>query len=306
MRQTRKERLIVILTILPSVAAIALFVYGFIAWSITVSLSNWKGILPDYSFASPLFKNFLSLFKNERFSIDIFNNIFFSIFFLALCVGAGLLLAVLLDKSIKGEGVFRTVYLLPLAISFVVTGVVWKWIFAPSTGINLLLNNILLKMGVEHTVGFGWYTSTASLGPFNIALIPLIIAASWRYVGYVMAMYLAALRGIPAELREAARVDGASEFTIYRRIILPNLKPITLSALIILGHISLKMFDLFYVMTGSGTGFVTDIPSIFMYETTFRASKYAEGSAISLIMLVMIAVVIIPYLAISLRKETGD
>ncbi|MFA5015496.1 MAG: sugar ABC transporter permease, partial [Actinomycetota bacterium] len=257
MRQSRKERLIVILTILPSVAAIILFVYGFIAWSVAVSLSNWKGILPDYSIASPLFKNFISIFKSQRFTIDIFNNIFFSVFFLALCVGGGLLLATLLDKSLKGEGVFRTVYLLPLAISFVVTGVVWKWIFAPSTGVNLLLTGLLSKIGIEHTVNFGWYTSTASIGPFNIALLPVIIAASWRYIGYVMAMYLAALRGIPAELKEAARVDGASEFTIYRRIILPLLKPITLSALIILGHISLKMFDLFYVMTGSGSGFVT-------------------------------------------------
>ena len=304
MRQSRKERLIVILTILPSVAAIILFVYGFIAWSVAVSLSNWKGILPDYSIASPLFKNFISIFKSQRFTIDIFNNIFFSVFFLALCVGGGLLLATLLDKSLKGEGVFRTVYLLPLAISFVVTGVVWKWIFAPSTGVNLLLTGLLSKIGIEHTVNFGWYTSTASIGPFNIALLPVIIAASWRYIGYVMAMYLAALRGIPAELKEAARVDGASEFTIYRRIILPLLKPITLSALIILGHISLKMFDLFYVMTGSGSGFVTDVPSIYMYETTFRASEYGRGAAISLVMLVMVAVVIIPYITISLRKET--
>jgi len=303
-RQSRKERLIVILTILPSVAAIILFVYGFIAWSVAVSFSNWKGILPDYSIASPLFKNFISIFKSQRFTIDIFNNIFFSFFFLALCVGGGLLLAILLDKSIKGEGVFRTVYLLPLAISFVVTGVVWKWIFAPSTGVNLLLTGLLSKIGIEHTVNFGWYTSTASIGPFNIALLPVIIAASWRYIGYVMAMYLAALRGIPAELKEAARVDGASEFTIYRRIILPLLKPITLSALIILGHISLKMFDLFYVMTGSGSGFVTDVPSIYMYETTFRASEYGRGAAISLVMLVMVAVVIIPYITISLRKET--
>jgi len=302
MRHSRKERIIAILTIIPSIVAIGIFVYGFILWSFRVSLSDWKGIRPNYTFAG--FKNFIFLFKSDRFLIDIFNNAFFSIFFLGFCVGGGLLLAILLDRSIKGEGIFRTIYLLPMAIPAVVTAVVWKWIFAPSTGINILLTNFLLKIGIKHTVGFGWYTSIASWGPFNVALIPIIIAASWWFVGYVMAMYLAALRGIPAELKEAARVDGASELKIYTKIILPNLKPITLSALIILGHISLKMFDLVYVMTGRGTGFVTDFPSIFMYETTFHANKFSQGAAISLIMLLMVAVVIVPYLTLSLRKET--
>jgi len=302
MKQSRKERTIVILTIIPSVIAIGVFVYGFIAWSIRVALSDWIGIRPDYTFAG--LKNFISLFKSARFLIDIYNNIFFTILFLAICVGGGLLLAILLDQFIKGEGIFRTVYLFPLAISPVVTAVVWKWIFSPKVGVNVLLTNFLSKIGIEHTIEFGWYTSLASWGPFNIALIPIIIAASWGFVGYVMAMYLAALRGIPAELKEAARVDGASEFKIYMKIILPLLKPITLSALIILGHISLKMFDLVYVMTGRGTGFVTDFPSIFMYEATFAANKFSQGAAISLVMLLMVAVVIIPYLTISLRKET--
>jgi glucose/mannose transport system permease protein len=304
MKQSKKERLIVILTILPSAAAIAVFVYGFIAWTGRVSLSDWNGILPNYTFAG--FKNFLSVFKSDRFLIDIFNNVFFSIFFLAICVGGGLLLAILVDQSLKGEGFFRTLYLFPLAISPVVTAVAWKWIFAPKTGINVLLTDFLSAIGVKHTVDFGWYTSTASIGHFNIALIAIIIAASWAFVGYVMAMYLAALRGIPAELKEAARVDGASEFKIYMKIILPLLKPITLSALIILGHISLKMFDLFYVMTGRGPGFVTDFPSIFMYDATFHANRYGQGAAISLIMLLMVAVVIVPYLTISLRKGAGD
>lgn len=301
MGHSKRERLLAVLTILPSFVAIGVFVYGFIAWSIRVSLSDWKGIRPDYTFSG--LKNYILLFKSDRFLIDIYNNAFFSLFFLTFCICGGLLLAILLDKSIRGESIFRTIYLLPMAVPAVVTAVVWKWIFAPSTGINILLTNFLSKIGVEHTVKFGWYTSTESIGPFNIALIPIIIAATWWFVGYVMAMYLAALRGIPVELKEAARVDGASEFKIYTKIILPLLKPITLSALIILGHISLKMFDLVYVMTGRGTGFVTDFPSIFMYEATFHANKFSQGAAISILMLLMVAVVIVPYLTISLRKE---
>ncbi|MBA7629539.1 Melibiose/raffinose/stachyose import permease protein MelD [subsurface metagenome] len=119
-----------------------------------------------------------------------------------------------------------------------------------------------------------------------------------------MALYLAALRGIPAEVREAAYIDGANELQTYRKVILPMLKPITLSALIILGHISLKIFDLVYTMTGSGPDFATDMPGIYMFETTFRGNHYAKGAAISMVMFVLIALVIIPYLYHSLRKET--
>jgi glucose/mannose transport system permease protein len=136
-----------------------------------------------------------------------------------------------------------------------------------------------------------------------VALVPVVIAAAWQLTGYTMAMYLAGLRAIPDELREAARVDGASEFDLYRRIMLPLLRPITLSALIVLGHISLKIFDLVYTMTGKGPGFVTDVPGIFMFETTFQGNHYSQGAAISMIMLFMVALVIVPYLVFSLRRE---
>ena len=190
-----------------------------------------------------------------------------------------------------------------MALSFVVTGVVWQWIFAPGTtarprGINALLHTVGLD-----SLRWGWYTDTTSIGPFHVALIPVIIAAAWQLTGYTTAMYLAGLRGIPDELREAARVDGATEYNVYRHIILPMMQPITLSALIVLGHISLKIFDLVYTMTGRGTGFVTDVPGIFMFETTFQGNHYAQGAAISMVMLVMVAMVIVPYLWSSFRQE---
>jgi glucose/mannose transport system permease protein len=304
MKLLKKERTIVILTVVPSILGIAVFVYGFIGWTVVVSLSNWNGILPDYSFAG--LKNFVDVFKNVRFTTDIYNNAFFSLLFIGVSIGGGLMLAILVDQSVKGRNFFRNAFLFPMVISPVVTAVAWKWIFSPNTGINSLINTLLLKIGVDHTVEFGWTISTIQIGPFNVALTALIIAACWTFVGYIMAMYLAAIRGIPSELIESARVDGASEFMIYWRVILPLLKPITLGAVIILGHISLRMFDLFYVMSGRGPGFITDFPSIFMYEATFRANRYGQGAAISLIMLAMVAVVIIPYLKISLRKGVGE
>ncbi|HNS50506.1 MAG TPA: sugar ABC transporter permease [Anaerolineae bacterium] len=307
MRQARRERWISLAMILPSIILLAVFVYGFIGWTIRVSLSKWNGVMPDYTWVG--LENFRQLFTSEggvaaqRFGIDMWNTLFFTLFFLLVCVGLGLLLAVLLDQKIKGEGLFRTIYLFPMSLSFVVTGVVWKWIFAPGTedrlrGVNALVSAIGLD-GLR----WGWYTDTTSIGPFHVALIPIIIAAGWQMTGYTMAMYLAGLRGIPEEIREAARVDGASELQIYRRVILPMLAPITLSALIILGHISLKIFDLIYTMTGKGTGFVTDVPGIFMFETTFQGNHYSQGAAISIIMLLMVAVVIVPYLIFSLRRE---
>ena len=307
MAEARRERWIAFLLILPSIILIAIFVYGFIGWTTTVALSKWDGVKPDYTWVG--LDNFKMLFTEaggisaKRFEIDLWNTFFFTIFFLLLCVVIGLLLAILLDQRVKGEGFFRTIYLFPMALSFVVTGVVWQWIFAPGTATRLRGVNALLSAVGLDALRWKWYTDTNTIGPFHVALIPVIMAAAWQMIGYCMAMYLAGLRGIPEELREAARVDGASEVQVYRRIILPILQPITLSALIVLGHISLKIFDLVYTMTGKGPGFATDVPGIFMFETTFQGNHYAQGAAISVIMLLMVAVVIIPYLIFSMRRE---
>ncbi len=307
MKQKRRERWLGFLILLPSIILLGIFVYGFITWTAVVSVSQWDGVSPDYTFAG--LKWYRGLFTPEggvshrRFVIDLWNTFFFTLFFLIICVAIGLLLAILLDQRVKGEGFFRTVYLFPMSLSFVVTGVVWQWIFAPGTATRPRgLNALFVQLGLENLT-WKWYTSTDSIGPFNLALIPVIIAAAWQLIGYTMAMYLAGLRGIPEELREAARVDGAGEVQIYRHVVLPLLRPITLSALIVLGHISLKIFDLVYTMTGKGTAFVTDVPGIFMFETTFRGNHYAQGAAISMIMLFMVASVIIPYLRYSLRRE---
>jgi glucose/mannose transport system permease protein len=307
MSHVRRDRWIAFLMILPSIILIALFVYGFIGWTGMVSLSKWDTVKPDYSWAG--LDNYRQLFTEEggasakRFSIDLWNTLFFTVFFLIACVALGLLFAILLDQKVRGEGFFRTVFLFPMSLSFVVTGVLWQWIFAPGAANRLRGVNALLSAVGLDALRWGWYTDTSSWGPFHVALIPVIIAAAWQLIGYTMAMYLAALRGIPEELREAARVDGATEVRIYRHIILPMLQPITLSALIILGHMSLKIFDLVYTMTGRGTGFVTDVPGIFMFETTFQGNHYAQGATIALIMLLMVAVVIVPYLIYSFRRE---
>ena len=198
----------------------------------------------------------------------------------------------MLDRRIRGESVFRNIFIFPMALSFIVTGVVWQWIFNPSTGVNLLLK----EWGLEKLPQ--WYVDTRVIpgvewGQISfgipLALIAVVIAAVWQLSGFAMAMYLAGLRAIPEELREAARVDGANEWQVFRKVVLPQLRPITWSVVIILGHISLKIFDLIYAMTGPGAMFVTDMPGVYMFETTFRGNHYAQGAAIAVIMLLLVS-----------------
>jgi glucose/mannose transport system permease protein len=282
--------------VLPSVAAIAVFVYGFVGWTGYVSLTRWNDVLPNYEWAG--WRTYVDLFDTFRFRIDIVNTGKFTLAFLAGCLGVGFSLAVLLDRRIKAEPVFRTIFLAPLAISFIVTGVVWRWLLNPgsvqfgSVGINQLFDRV--HLGFLKT---GWYTDP------RIGILAVAVAAIWQLSGYTMALYLAGLRSIPDELREAAHVDGAGEWQLYRHVLIPLLQPITLSAVIILGHISLKIFDLVVAMTGTGPGFSSDVPAYFMFDTTFRGNHFAQGAAIAEILLVLVALLTVPYLVFSTRAE---
>ncbi|HEX5807104.1 MAG TPA: sugar ABC transporter permease [Anaerolineales bacterium] len=290
-----KDRYLSILLITPSIIAVLIFIYGFIAWSVRVSLSKWKGLNPDYTWNG--IQNYLELFADPRFAVDIRNTLIFTVVFVAGSLILGFLLAVMLDQGLKGEGFFRSLFLFPMAISYIVTGTIWRWLMNPAlvgsrvTGFNILFQN----MGLDFLANT-WY-GTPTWGMASIAL-----AAIWQMSGYTMALYLAGLRAIPQELKEAARIDGASELQIYRRIMLPLLAPITLSALIILGHMSLKVFDLIIAMAGKQLAL--DVPAIYMWQITFDGLFYGKGAAIGIILLVSIAILIIPYIRYTLKTET--
>ncbi|HEX6288918.1 MAG TPA: sugar ABC transporter permease, partial [Herpetosiphonaceae bacterium] len=260
-------------------------------------------------------QNYARIFSTARFQTDIRNTVVFTVFFLVGSLGVGLLLAILLDSKVKGEAIFRSIYIFPMALSFIVTGTVWNWIFNPGTPQDPIgLNQLFQRVGLPI---FQSWSAVATIVPgggvqpeglrtklgIPLAMLPVIVAAVWQMSGFTMAMYLAGLRGISDDIKEAARVDGANEWQIFRRITLPMLQPITLSAIIILGHISLKIFDLIVTQTGGGPGNATDVPGIYMYEITFKSSRYAEGSAVAMIMLLLVAVLIVPYLIYSTREE---
>ncbi len=315
MRRPTRDRVLSIGLIAPSIVAVAVFVYGLIGWTGFVSTTKWNTLTPDYT--SVGLDNFVNIFNYPRFQLDLRNTVVFTIFFVLTCLVIGLFLANLLDRRIRGEGFFRSIFLFPMAISFIVTGVVWKWLMTPTAGVNLLLgldpatNRWLTDPTVVHLptgtilndIGLG-FLSTNKFG-VPIALLSVVIAAVWQMSGFVMALYLAGLRGIPDELREAARVDGASELRIFRHVILPLLTPVTVTAVIILGHISLKIYDLTVAMSPTGLGFSTDFPATFMWQTTFFSNQFARGAAVAIVMLVLIATLIVPYLIWNRRQEVS-
>ncbi len=291
--RSKKENWQAFLLVLPSILAVAVFVYGFIAWSGRVSLSKWKGLTPDYTWTG--LSNYVELFHDPRFAIDVRNTLIFTVIFVFGSLVLGLLLSLLLDTGLRGEGIFRSIFLFPMAISYIVTGVVWRWLMNPATGTRISGLNLLFdKLGLDFLIN-QWHTTPY----WGIAAIAL--PAVWQMSGYCMAIYLAGLRAIPDELREAARVDGASEFQILTGIVLPLLRPVTLSVMIILGHMSLKVFDL--IVAVAGKQLPLDVPALYMWQATFDGLFYGRGAAIGILLLLSVAVLIIPYLFYSLRSE---
>src|SRR5690606_34706477 len=268
----RSESILPKLLLSPSLLAIIIFVYGFIGMTIWVSFSNWSSASMDLSLAEEPFRTYQRLFEMSRFQIDLRNTFVFTLFFLVISVIAGLVLAILLDQSVFGRSVFRNIFLFPYALSFIVTGIAWRWVFNPETGINLLLDSLGLNWLLDR-LGLPefwppWLPTPDVVGDLGavipglggvkiplgipLAMIPVVIAAVWQLSGFAMAMYLAGLGTISHEIREAAMLDGASTWRIYRDIIIPILRPITISILIILGHVSLKISDLISAMSRTG------------------------------------------------------
>lgn len=356
-------------TLLPSILLIGLFVYGFIGNTFWISMTDWGGTgalakNPVKNFAG--FYNYKELFAGflgGGFRQDLVNAVFYSVLLLAGAIGIGLFIAILLDNKPRGEAFFRTVFLYPMSLSFIVTGTIWRWMLAPQGGVNILPTFVglepmqfrwlsstgaILEFNWQNLLQVGLYLSAfiliiigfirikqapqkslkrylvpgvaigafAWLGGdvlpkalfmeefhgFNVATIGIILATIWQYSGYTMALYLAGFTGISQDLRDASMLDGASTAAYYRHIALPMLKPITISAVIILSHISLKMFDLIFAMTGPDNG-ETGHPALNMYLTTFRANDFAKGAAIAIILFLIAATFIIPYLISSYRQR---
>jgi glucose/mannose transport system permease protein len=271
----------------PSFAAVLIFVYGFILFTGYLSFTDSK-MLPSFGWVG--WENYSKLWALPHWWRALGNLAIFGTLYIVVCSVLGLGLAILLDQKIRAEGVLRPIYLYPMALSFIVTGTAWKWFLDPG-------------IGLEHTMHqWGWESFSFNwIKDRNMAIYTLVIAAVWQSSGFVMAMFLAGLRGVDNEIIKAAQIDGASNFMIYRRIIIPLMRPVFLSAFVVLAHLAIKAYDLVIALTGGGPGQATELPATFMYSYTFTRNSMGIGAASATIMLIMIGSIIIPYLYSELR-----
>jgi glucose/mannose transport system permease protein len=277
------------LVIAPSFLLSFLFIYGLIAWNGYLSVSASR-LLPNYEFAG--LEQYHNLFDSDRWMVALKNLGIFGVLFIGGAMVIGLLLAILLDQKIRAEGVLRTIYLYPMALSFIVTGTAWKWILNPGLGIEHLV----------HQWGFTSFTFDWLVDPDH-AIYCIVIAAIWQSSGFVMALFLAGLRGIDDSIIKAAQVDGASLPRIYWRILIPSLRPVFFSTLMVVSHLAIKSFDLVMALTAGGPGYSTDLPATYMYTMAFSRGQIGLGAASATVMLATVAAIVVPYLYSELRTR---
>jgi len=277
------------LVVAPSFIVSLLFIYGLMAWNGYLSLSASR-ILPNYEFIG--LQQYLTLLESDRFRVAMTNMGIFGVLFVGGAMAIGILLAILLDQKVRGEGVLRTIYLYPMAVSMIVTGTAWKWILNPGLGLEHLMH----QWGFER-FQFDWLIQQ------DMAIYCVVIAGVWQSAGFVMALFLAGLRGIDDSIIKAAQVDGASLPRIYWRIILPSLRPVFFSTLMVVAHLAIKSFDLVMALTAGGPGYATDLPATFMYTMAFSRGQIGLGAASATIMLATVAAIVVPYLYSELRTK---
>ncbi|MEM1285886.1 MAG: sugar ABC transporter permease [Pseudomonadota bacterium] len=282
-------RVMPITVLSPTLIITTIFVYGFIVFSVVLSFTGSR-MFPRFTFVG--WDQYTRLFANPRWDVAFDNMLIFGFLYIALSTLIGLTLAILLDQKIRNEGVLRTIYLYPMAISFIVTGVIWQWIMNPGLGIQKLARDL----GWE-TFTFDWIVQN------DMAIYCVVIAGVWQVSGYIMALFLAGLRGISADIVNAAKMDGAGTIQTYRHVILPELRPMFLTAFVVQAHLAIKSYDLVVALTKGGPGFSTELPSTFMYAHTFTRNEMGLGAASAVIMLCMIAAVVVPYLYSEIRNE---
>ena len=276
------------LLISPSALLVLVCVYGYIMFTVYLSFTS-STMMPAYSITGTA--AYTRLLGLENWQVSVRNLATFAGLYIAIAGLLGLALAILLDQKIRAESLYRSVFLYPMALSLIVTGTAWKWLLDPGVG----LEHTLHSLGWQSAT-FGWIKNS------EMAIYCVVVAAVWQTAGFVMAMFLAGLRGVDSEQINAARVDGAKTWQIYWRIIIPQLGPVFVSAFVILAHMAIKSYDLVVALTNGGPGRATWLPSVFMYQYTFTRNEMAVGAASSVLMLVAIGLIVLPYLLGEMRK----
>lgn len=292
-RATRITQLVPLAVLLPTLITTGIYIFVFVCWNIYLSLTS-STLLPVYDFSG--FDAYTRLWRNPRWTTGVWNLAFFGLFYIGLSTVLGVFMAILMDQRVKAESLLRSIFLYPIAISFVVTGTTWQWILNPSTGLEHFMHQI------------GWESFQFSLiTSRETAIYAIILAAVWHASGFVMVMVLAALRGVDEDTVKAGKIDGAGMMKIYRRIVLPTIWPVIISVLVILLQFTIKTFDLVLALTHGGPGISTTFPAIFVYDRLFASAELAQGAAAAVWLLIGLVVVLLPILALNwlYRRQTG-
>ncbi len=279
-----REYVAPVIAMSPSLIMLSVFVYGFIAWTVLVSLSASK-MVPDFTLVG--LENYWKLWRFGPWRLAVGNFLVFSVLYVAIGLALGLFLAILIDQRVRAESLWRTVFLYPIALSFVVTGVVWRWIMNPTIGVERFVRDLGFP-----NFEFAWISDE------RLVVYTLVIAGLWQVAGFVMVLFLSALRGVDGEIIKAASLDGARPWRIYLSIIVPSIWPVFLSAGAILVGMALKTFDLVIVMTQRGPGSSSEFPATFMYDMAFRRNQLGIGSASAVMILVAALIIALPALLI--------
>lgn len=277
--------------LIPAMTITIVCFYGFIIWTFIISLTRSR-LLPVYKFTG--FDQYVRLFANERWWTAMQNLAIHGFLFIGGCVVFGYLLAILIDRGVKAEGMFRTLFMLPLSMSFIVTGVIWQWVMNPGLGLQEAVR-ALGWTGFE----FNWIVRP------DRSIYTLAIAGIWQQVGLCMALFLAGLRNIDPNIWKASRVDGIPVWRVYLHIITPMMRTVFFTVFILMSAIVMKAFDLVVALTGGGPGFSSDLPARFVVDHILNRQELGLGAAGAFVLLCTVIAVISPYIYFELKKERG-
>jgi len=286
-----KTRLPAAVALFPT-ALIVLVVYvGCMLWTVRLSFTS-STLLPKLDWIG--LAQYNRLFVNDRFVTSAENIVVFGALFIAGCLILGFLLAVFIDQNVRGEGVLRTVFLYPYAMSFIVTGVAWQWFLNPGLGLQKLVRDV----GFD-TFTFDWIVSQ------EMAIYTIVIASIWHGAGLTMAILLAGLRGVDEDLWKAARIDGVPTWRYYLSVVLPLLRPMVVTATVLLATGVAKLYDLVVAMTLGGPGIATEVPAKFVMDHLFERNNIALGTAAATIMLITVLAVLAPWVYAKYVRPQG-
>lgn len=289
-RAYRPRSFIAKLVLAPSILVMLVCFYGSALWTVYISMTR-SFLLPTYRYAGLV--QYDRLFHTTRWHVAYANMFIFGILDIVGTLGLGVLLAVLLDRNVRFEGVFRTILLYPLALSFIVTGLTWQWVLSPTIGFQHFMH----ELG-WHDFVFDWITRP------DRAIYTLVLAGVWHQSGLIMAIMLAGLRGVDREIWRATRVDGIPAWRAYVSIILPMLRPLIVTCLVLIAIAVVKSYDLVVAMTNGGPGFSSDLPGKFVVDFEFERANIGQASAAATVMLGTVLAIVAPYLYFELARRS--